>query len=306
MFKPNHSPIEQIKLFGHNIYLKRDDLLHHDFSGNKARKFAYILEDNLDEFHNISHIISHGSNQSNAMYSLSVLSKLKNWDFTYYTNHLPKTLQVNPSGNLKYALQNGMNLIVDEYDKNSINQSSQNTLFVPEGGYFKYAQYGIKQLADEIISTKLISDKSDLKVFLPSGTGTTALYLQKFLKNTKINNNIDIEVLTVPCVGDIKYLQKEFEELEILDIYPTILSPKKKYHFGKLYPHLFELWKEIKNNTNIEFDLLYDPIGLETLKTYLQNNPNSNILYIHQGGLIGNETMIQRYEYKMEQIIKKN
>jgi 1-aminocyclopropane-1-carboxylate deaminase/D-cysteine desulfhydrase-like pyridoxal-dependent ACC family enzyme len=36
------------------------------------------------------------------------------------------------------------------------------------------------------------------------------------------------------------------------------------------------------------------------------NNPNSNILYIHQGGLIGNETMIQRYEYKMEQIIKKN
>ena len=50
---------------------------------------------------NIKTIISHGSNQSNAMYSLSVLAKLKGWKFIYYTNHIPKILKQYPHEFLK-------------------------------------------------------------------------------------------------------------------------------------------------------------------------------------------------------------
>ena len=297
MLNYNNSIIEEIQLFGRNIYLKRDDLLHDDFSGNKARKFAYILEDKFGEFDNISHIISHGSNQSNAMYSLSVLAKLKDWKYTYYTNHLSDTLKDNLQGNLKYALENDMDLIVGDYDKTIISKVDNHTLFVPEGGYFKYAEFGIQKLANEIVDWQKKKKISNLKVFLPSGTGTTALYLQKYLVDYE--DIVDIEVITTPCVGDSNYLQKEFIELERLEIYPTIIPPKRKYHFGKLYPHLFELWQTTKANTNIEFDLLYDPIGLETLDTYLNDNQDIQILYIHQGGLIGNETMIKRYNHKL-------
>jgi 1-aminocyclopropane-1-carboxylate deaminase len=44
----------------------------------------------------------------------------------------------------------------------------------------------------------------------------------------------------------------------------------------------------------VEFDLLYDPHGWLTLL----ENPEifkMPILYIHQGGLIGNESMLARY-----------
>lgn len=265
--------------------LKRDELVHKDFSGNKARKFLYFLE---NEFPNVKKLISHGSNQSNAMYSLSVLCKLKNWNFEYYTNHLPSYLKDHPQGNYKYSLENGMNLIVkDDFTKDSC-KFDETVLFIEEGGALMEASYGIKILASEISVYQKQHNLNNLKIFLPSGTGTTALFLQKFL---------DIEVQTCACVGDEEYLKKQFLALEKNEQYhPTILSRKKKYHFGKLYKENYMLWNQLKMETKIEFDLLYDPIGWDTL---LYNfDENNTYMYIHQGGLIGNESMIQRYKYK--------
>lgn len=80
-----NSPIEQITFNNQKYFIKRDDLLHPDFSGNKARKFYYFLK---NDFPSIKKIISHGSAQSNAMYSLSVLAKLKGLKFDYYVDHI--------------------------------------------------------------------------------------------------------------------------------------------------------------------------------------------------------------------------
>ena len=280
-----NSPIEKITFRDKSFIIKRDDLLHKDFSGNKARKFLYYLE---NDFPNIKTLISHGSNQSNAMYSLSVLCKLKNWKFVYYIDHLPSYLEENPQGNYKYSLENGMILIKRENFLKEELTLNETTLFIEEGGALKEASFGIEILANEIEKYKTNHNLENLKVFLPSGTGTTAIFLQKYL---------NIEVLTCACVGDEKYLTKQFLELEKdKNKHPTILIRKKKYHFGKLYKENYLLWKELKDNTNIEFDLLYDPVGWDTL---LYNyNKNHNYLYIHQGGLIGNESMIQRYIHK--------
>ena len=64
-----NSPIEQITFNKQRYFIKRDDLLDVDFSGNKARKFYYFLK---NDFPKIKKIVSSGSAQSNAMYSLSV------------------------------------------------------------------------------------------------------------------------------------------------------------------------------------------------------------------------------------------
>ena len=109
--KFTNSKTSEIFLNNQRYFVKRDDLLHSDFSGNKARKFYYFLKNDLQ---GIEKIISHGSNQSNAMYSLSVLCKLKNLKFDYYVSHLPDILSKNPNGNYKEALKNGMNLIIGE------------------------------------------------------------------------------------------------------------------------------------------------------------------------------------------------
>lgn len=287
MMNIRNSPIEQIIFQDKSFLIKRDDLLHKDFSGNKARKFFYFLE---TQFPSVNTLISHGSNQSNAMYSLSVLCKLKNWNFVYYVNHVPSYLEENPQGNYKYALENNMKLIIqEEFIKKDLDLD-ESTLFIEEGGALDEASYGLKILADEI--TEYISNYkiNNLKVFLPSGTGTSALFLQKHL---------DVEVLTCACVGDEDYLKKQFLELEKDEKnHPTILQKTKKYHFGKLYKENYKIWNELKSQTNIEFDLLYDPIGWNTLLHHFDNS--HTYLYIHQGGLIGNESMINRYIHKYQ------
>ena len=169
------SPLEKIFYKDKIFYIKRDDLLSKDFSGNKGRKFYYFLSKNLS---NYDTIISYGSNQSNAMYSLSVLAKIKKLKFIYFTNHLPKILQFNPIGNLKYALNNGMILKIGKIDKHLI---SKKTLYIKEGGAIDEAKYGIKILADELKKQIIQYNLKNPIIFLPSGTGTTALFLQTFL-----------------------------------------------------------------------------------------------------------------------------
>ncbi|WP_024790570.1 MULTISPECIES: 1-aminocyclopropane-1-carboxylate deaminase [unclassified Lebetimonas] len=276
-----NSPITPFEFRGKFFHIKRDDLLR-PFEGNKARKFYYFYK---NEFPEIKRVISFGSNQSNAFASLSRLCKIKGWEFIYFTNHIPAYLKQNPEGNYLESLKNDakiieINLRGDALREYVLNLKDKNTLIIEEGGRIRESEEGIKILADEINE---YAKKNNLKVFLPSGTGTTAYFLAKHL---------DVEVLTLPCVGDEKYLKKQFCMLGGGKI-PTILSPRKKYHFGKLYKNLFEIWNELKN-AGIEFDLLYDPIGWESVEYYNLNN----ILYIHQGGLKGNISMLSRYKRK--------
>lgn len=279
-----NSPVQKVNFNTFEIFVKRDDLLHHDFSGNKARKFLYFLE---HDFPSIKKVISHGSNQSNAMYSLSVLCRLKKWEFIYYTDHVSGFLAQNPMGNYKNALDNGMRLI---QGKCVPEKFEEDTLFIQEGGALKEAEFGIKKLALEIEEFAQTHRLDELEIFLPSGTGTTALFLQK---------NLPFKVLTCACVGDETYLKKQFELLEKEPMtFPTILNRDKKYHFGKLYKEFYCMYKNLKEQTHIEFDLLYDPLGFIVLQNYLHNNPYKKILYVHQGGILGNVTMLQRYARK--------
>ncbi len=299
------SPIETKEFYNQTIYIKRDDLLSKEFSGNKARKFHYFLE---NEFPNVKRVISYGSSQSNAMYSLSVLTKLRGWKFDYYVNHLSSYLKDNPNGNYKYALKNGMQIHVGQ----DVPTPIKNELLIEEGGRQKEAEYGVKILAQEILEWQEEQGFKELNIFLPSGTGTTALFLQKAFcqfelgfTRTQVSSLADIKamspkcsVYTVPCVGDEVYLKEQFLMLEANEnLHPSILVPSKKRHFGKLYKESYKIWLELQVKMGIEFDLLYDPQGWMTLL----ENPQifeKPILYIHQGGLIGNESMLARYKRK--------
>ena len=299
------SPVDQVVFDGNPVFIKRDDLLAPEFSGNKARKLYYLLENN--DAH-LAKVISYGSPQSNFLYSLSELAKLKQWQCDFYVDHIPRFLMDNPAGNYLKALNNGVNIIsinkeratltIEEYIQRFVLPSEERALFIPEGGSCPLAEQGIKKLAEEIIRWAEIEKIDDVKIMLPSGTGTTALYLQKHL---------DFEVLTCACVGADEYLEEQFQALSKGDYsHPTILPMQKKYHFGKIYLEFYDIWLSLKKQTGIEFELLYDPLGWLMLQDYvksymqsLKDNVSSlscpPILYIHQGGLLGNETMLSRY-----------
>jgi len=292
------SPVQSVNMAGFSFFIKRDDLLNPYFSGNKARKFAYFLN---NDFPAVKKIVGHGSVQANSLYSLAALAKLKGWQLDFYVNNIPHWLKQSPNGNYRAALALGANII--EVDKSKFTdganldtfmcfksrQLASDTLFIPEGGRSKKAKQGIAVLADEI---QLFCQQQALHnpiIMLPSGTGTTALFLQSLLP---------YKVLTCACVGDKQYLTKQFSELESdTSVWPEILAGAKRYQFGKLYPEFYQIWLQLKQQTGIEFDLLYDPLGWLSLLAYLKQKPvQQPIIYIHQGGLIGNESMLPRYQ----------
>jgi len=280
------TPVEKIIFESKEYFVKRDDLTDNEFSGNKARKLHYYLH---NDFPKVKKLVSYGSAQSNAMYSMSVLAKMNGWKYDYYVDHIAPFLIENPHGNYAEALKNGMNIIIGEMQ----NIADDTVLHIEEGGRVADACYGFEILANEIIEWQKSNQIDNLNIFLPSGTGTTALFLQKYIKDYAI-------VYTTPCVGDAKYLKEQFYMLETNEeMHPVIIEPQKKWHFGKLYREHYEIWIKLHKDTNIEFDMLYDPIGWQVL---LASDIKDNILYIHQGGLLGNTSMRARYERKQKDL----
>ena len=331
------SPIQEMQFRGWPIYLKRDDLfslgdesasLSSDgnsdtssprnrplgLSGNKARKLRYFLQ---ADFRHIRRLVSYGSAQSNMLYSLSCLAQIKGWSLDFYTDHIAQNLRNNPCGNYAAALANGAQILAlgdkaadagqslgefvrSNYAPDADSPDSE-ALFIPEGGHSDFAELGVQQLAAELDDWVVEKNLANPKVMLPSGTGTTALYLQKHL---------DFDVLTCACVGSPEYLSRQFNDLTAdTSDHPKILPPPagvagqvKKYHFGKCYPEFYAIWHELKEQTGISFELLYDPLGWLSLLEYLNQNssessPNKeSIIYLHQGGLLGNESMLPRYK----------
>lgn len=286
----------------HPFWLKRDDLLHPQFSGNKARKLAALLDLDASDYDTL---IGYGSVQANSLYSLAALARLKSWQLEFYVDRIPRWLKQNPMGNYRAALELGANIIdLSQCDDRSglhpsdyitqIRLPDSRALFVPEGGRSPIAEAGIKVLAEEIIVWRDENNIKDLVVALPSGTGTTSLYLHKHLKDNAI------EVITCSCVGGNDYLEKQWMELGESSV-PNIINSGKPHHFGKLYREDYETWLDLKNQTGVEFELLYDPLMWQALRHWLPENTHRSVLYIHQGGLLGNETMLPRYRRKYPQ-----
>ncbi|MGE4396929.1 MAG: 1-aminocyclopropane-1-carboxylate deaminase, partial [Sulfurimonas sp.] len=152
---------------------------------------------------------------------------------------------------------------------------------IDQGGAVEEARLGLEVLAKEIREQRL-----HLKsLATPSGTGTTALFLALSLP--------EYRVYTTPCVGDADYLREQISALHEIPDNLTILEPKKKYHFAKPYREFLEIQQKLLSG-GVEFDLIYAPGMWRTLL----EQTNEEILYIHSGGVSGNESMLQRYKQK--------
>ena len=278
------TPISKITLDDRIFYVKRDDLYDKYLAGNKYRKLYTLLQTPKQ---NLNKIISYGGTQSNAMLAIGAMCKQKEWEFIYYSKPISSRQKEQKLGNYFYALELGMkhieleNEIYKDYIASLSLEVDANTFIVDQGGAVKEAREGVKVLADEIREAKLALRC----VATPSGTGTTALFLAVELPEYK--------VYTTPCVGDVEYLKEQMSALHEIPNNLIILEPSKKYHFAKPYPEFLEIHKKLLN-AGIEFDLLYSPAMWKTLV----EQTHEDILYIHSGGVTGNDSMLSRYKFK--------
>ncbi|MGF1910613.1 pyridoxal-phosphate dependent enzyme [Vibrio kasasachensis] len=290
-----NTPITQHQFANIPFYLKRDDQLHPQFSGNKARKFMALLDNDYPE---ITTLIGYGSAQANSLYSMAALASLKGWQLEFYVDRIPNWLQQQPIGNYQAALELGAQIIAvndsNQHPLNYIEQIRQprgECLVVPEGGRCDLAEYGVTLLAKEILQWIHSQADKQFTVALPSGTGTTALFLHKALSPH------GIEVLTCACVGGTEYLKAQFEQLGESD-HPIVLELENKHHFGKLYQQDYRLWQQLSQDTGVEFELLYDPMMWRCILDWYAQNQHKQLIYVHQGGLLGNASMLPRYQRK--------
>ena len=164
--------------------------------------------------------------------------------------------------------------------------AGERTLLVSQGGAEQMAVEGVKALALEVNCFKREKNFNTVRVVLPSGTGTTALFLKQFV-------NEGIEVYTSVCVGDEAYQLKQWKKLSS-GPFPKILPGNKKAFAKPEKAHL-QMYQELLAETGIVFDLIYAPkTWIELLDFFNDDEP---ILYIHTGGVSGNESMLARYAY---------
>jgi len=279
------SDITPFHFQGFDFFVKRDELIDPLLSGNKYRKLYTLIQTPAEAY---STIISYGGTQSNAMLSIAALCHQKGWKFKYYCKPLATKLKQSPSGNLKAALDLGMVLIEAADYETTIAQlkSKDKTLCLPQGGADPLAEQGIQTLAQEIEQWQSEQSIAKLNIITPSGTGTTAYYLAKHLPEQTI--------LTTASVGDNTYLTKQMQQLGSIPNTLTLLKSCQKYRFAKPYPEFLQIYEELQQ-AGIEFDLIYAPLMWQTLLDNMQHIQGT-ILYVHSGGLIGNATMLARYQ----------
>lgn len=306
------SPVERISFFGRPLWLKRDDLLPEPFSGNKARKFASLR---TGDFPAVTTLIGYGSPQSNSLFSLAALAHERGWQLEFYVSHIAQAIDASPASNYGGALGFGARVLPVPVEGMSARDYIETVrlkaadgaqcLYVPEGGRCALAREGVRQLGREICAWAHGQQIEALRVFLPSGTGTTALYLNEYF----IEAAPQIKVYTCPVVGDEAYLSSQFCEL-IADssLHPQVAGGK--HHYAGLKLSELEIWGQMLAQ-GTEFELLYDPFGLQVLKTLMQDDATCADervpwLYLHQGGLRGNVSMAARYRRKYPQWFEKN
>ena len=218
------------------------------------------------------------------MLALAQFCQIHSLSFQYYTRPVPNWLKQSPIGNLAGALDYKMQWRISETGQPP-EIIDNNYLLVPQGITMPGAELGIRKLALEIedyCKNKIIPDAA---IVLPSGTGATALYLQQHLKQT---------VHTIPCIGNEQVLQQFFkQQLPNAERYPSILnSAERDLPFGKPHPDLLSIYIELRESTGIEFELLYDAKAWLYLTKWECDKP---IIYIHNGGISGNSSMLSRY-----------
>ena len=284
-----NSPVTKISFLGREWHIKRDDLLDERLSGNKARKLYRFAANPVSA----KRILSYGGAQSNAMYSISELAKAQGVEFVYYAKTLPATLRQTPSGNLKAALDNGMRLIElphTQYESRIaelLTRGDGNTLLIRQGGADEYARDGLRMLSEELAQYTADNKLKDPIAVMSSGTGTSAGYLADYLP---------FECLTVPCVADGSFLDAEFDRLGVSKK-PTVIETADKIAFASPHPKLLSTYRELLS-CGIEFDLIYDAKCWLAVSENLDYFEGRDVIFVHSGGTLGNETQLERYRYK--------
>jgi len=299
---PLPSKIEPLDLsaFGinnHEVYIKRDDLIHNIVSGNKWRKLKLHISDFL--LSDKEGILTFGGTYSNHIIATAYVANYLNIpSLAVIRGEEPK----NYSTTLKYCSSLGMKFIFslrNEYKNKEVllaniliqNNNLRSYYFIPEGGASKLGIMGCKEIVDEI---NIPFDE----IYCDVGTGATLAGLTLAIGSSQ-------DLIGINVLKGADYLDKEIQNMisSVDDNCINKFTLLNNYHFGgyaKNSKILIEFMREFYNKTGVKTDPIYSGKMFYALVSELRKKKKSKkIIAIHTGGLQGIEGFETRYKLKI-------
>ncbi|WP_316811043.1 1-aminocyclopropane-1-carboxylate deaminase/D-cysteine desulfhydrase [Pedobacter heparinus] len=281
MFVAIHSPLQSLNFFsGHQVMVKRDDLIDPFISGNKWRKLKYILaEANQNQK---THLVTFGGTYSNHLVAAAAACSRTGLKSTAFVRGEPAENEM-----LLLCRLYGMQLIFTDrlsYKNKTLlfDQhfgQNQDAFFVDEGGAGAHAVKGCAEIIAE-----LPADIDHL--FCAAGTGTTAAGLLKGIQTHQLKTKLHV----IPVLKGGDFIADEILKYTGNNDQLTLHT---EYHFGgyaKTTPVLIEFIKQFVAHTGLMIDPVYTAKMFYALADLLQNHyfkPNAKIVALHTGGLLG-------------------
>ncbi|QDP86628.1 pyridoxal-phosphate dependent enzyme [Chryseobacterium sp. SNU WT5] len=280
---PNISiPIVEIPLQKNiQLFLKREDLIHPQISGNKYWKLFYNINSYLDQNPEKPFVITFGGAFSNHIAATAALGKEYNLKTLGIIRgeELQHKWEENPT--LKLAHQNGMDFrfVTREVyrDKETLTQILEkefpDALVIPEGGSNENAVEGIQFMLTE-------ETKSFDYLCTAVGTGGTIAGISKFAPENQ-------KILGFKVVDD-QSLYNKVLELSKRNNFELIEAHDGKY--GKITDENIRFINDFKQNYGIQLDPIYTGKMMKKVFELIEGDhfpAGSKILTFHTGGLQG-------------------
>lgn len=279
-----HSPF--LENAGITLYIKRDDLLHPQFGGNKWRKLKY----NLIHARNTNHdtLLTFGGAWSNHIYATAAAGK----HFGFKTIGIIRGEEHKPLNNtLAFAKDCGMQLhYVDraqyrQKDKgpylDKLKHQFGHVYILPEGGSNALALKGCQEVVDEI-------DIPFDVICCASGTGATLAGLISALRP-------DQTALGFSALKGDNFLADEVNTFLQNKTSDANWRIENRFHFGgyaKINDELIHFMKDFEAEFGVTLDAVYTGkmfYGLFELIRTGTFDSGTTIIAIHSGGLQGNK-----------------
>lgn len=285
------------------VFIKRDDLIHEEVSGNKWRKLKYNVE--LCQSRKNKGILTFGGAFSNHLVATAAACReigLKSIGFVRGDE-----LNAESNDTLKQCTEFGMQLIFisrEEYRLNnekayheSLSLDYPNYHIVPEGGANYYGMIGCQEILNEI-------DEDIDHVFVSQGTATTSCGILLSMKpNQKLHvvpalkgydSLSEMKTLIGKSGIELGWIEELLEQVEVLD----------QFHFGgygKCPNELIDFMQMVYGKSNLKLDPIYTSKAFFAMLKEIEQDKyeNSNVLFVHTGGLQG----IRGVEKKLKTVI---
>lgn len=288
------SPLQQLsssflEQAGIRLFVKRDDLIHPRFGGNKWRKLKYNLIYARDN--QFDTLLTFGGAWSNHIYATAAAGR----HFGFNTIGLIRGEQHTPlNSTLSFAESCGMKLHYvnrTQYrNKNQapflqdLRQQFGDIYILPEGGSNPLAVKGCEEIVNEISNE--ISSPFDV-ICCASGTGATLAGLISAIKPEQ--KAIGFSALKGGdfLAGEVKsFLSRKNPE--------TNWRIETRFHFGgyaRINDELIQFMKDFQSQYEIPLDAVYTGkmfYGLFKLIASGKFDRGTSIVAVHSGGLQGN------------------